>query len=145
MEAGGRRIDVKIPSGIDDGKKLRVPAAATGIGDVILKVRIAPHAYFRREGSDVLLDVPISMDEAVLGAKVEVPTVGGERLDVKIRPGTSGGSKLRLRGKGINGGDQYLVFKILVPVGEVDEESRELIRGFSKRNPVIARANVPWA
>jgi curved DNA-binding protein len=85
------------------------------------------------------------MDEAVLGAKVEVPTVGGERLDVKIRPGTSGGSKLRLRGKGINGGDQYLVFKILVPVGEVDEESRELIRGFSKRNPVIARANVPWA
>lgn len=145
LEIGGRKIDVKVPAGIDDGKKLRVPAEATGSLDVILKVKVAPHSYFRRDGGDVLLDVPISLSEAVLGGKVEVPTVAGERLDVKIRPGTSGGSKLRLRGKGINGGDQYLVFKIIVPGGEVDQKSRELIEEFAKTNPVNARANVPWA
>lgn len=145
IEIGGRQIDVKVPAGIEDGKKLRVPAAATGSSDVHLKVRIAPHPYFRRDGNDVLLDVPISVVEAVLGTKVEVPTVGGERLDVKVRPGTSSGSKLRLRGKGIHGGDQYLVFKVLAPSGEVDEKSRELIQEFAKRNPMNARANIPWA
>jgi len=145
LEVGGRRIDVKIPAGFEDGKKLRVPAEATGSGDVILKVHIAPHSFFRREGSDVLLDVPISLSEAVTGTKVEVPTVTGERLEVKVRPGTSSGAKLRLRGKGINGGDQYLVFKVVVPAGEVDEKSRELIQEFAKLNPLNARANVPWA
>jgi DnaJ-class molecular chaperone len=144
IDVGGRRIDVKVPAGIDDGKKLRVPAAATGSSDVLLKVRIAPHPYFRREGTDVLLDVPISVAEAILGAKVEVPTVGGERLEVKVRPGTSSGSKLRLRGKGIAGGDQYLVFKVVVPAGEVDEKSRELIAEFARRNPQHPRANTPW-
>ena len=145
LEVGGRIIDVKVPAGIEDGKKLRVPAEATGMGDVILKVRIAPHAYFRREANDVLLDVPISIAEAVLGGKVEVPTIAGERLDVKVRPGTSSGTKLRLRGKGFNGGDQYLIFKVLVPAGEVDEKSRELIQEFAKQNPLSPRANVPWA
>jgi DnaJ-class molecular chaperone len=144
IDVGGRRIDVKVPAGIEEGKKLRVPAEATGTADVLLKVKIAPHAYFRREGADVLLDVPIGVAEAVLGTKVDVPTVGGERLEVKVRPGTSGGSKLRLRGKGIAGGDQYLVFKVIVPAGEVDEKSRELIAEFAKRNPQHPRANAPW-
>jgi curved DNA-binding protein len=145
IDVGGRRIDVRVPAGIEDGKKLRVPAEATGSTDVILKVRVAPHPYFRREGNDILLDVPISLAEAVLGGKVEVPTIGGERLEVKVRPGTSGGSKLRLRGKGIRDGDQYLVFRVMVPPGELDERSRELIAEFAKRNPQHARANTPWA
>jgi curved DNA-binding protein len=145
IDVGGRHIDVKVPAGIEEGKKLRVPAEATGSADVILKVHIAAHPYFRREGNDILLDVPISLAEAVLGAKVEVPTVGGERLEVKVRPGTSSGSKLRLRGKGIAGGDQYLVFKVVVPAGEVDEKSRELIAEFAKRHPQHPRANVHWA
>jgi curved DNA-binding protein len=144
IEVGGRHIDVKVPVGIDEGKKLRVPVEATGSVDVILKVRIAPHPYYRREGNDLLLDVPISLVEAVVGAKVEVPTIGGERLEVKVRPGTSSGSKLRLRGKGINGGDQYLIFKVVVPAGEVDEESRELLQQFANRNPMSPRANVNW-
>ncbi|HSQ57124.1 MAG TPA: J domain-containing protein, partial [Gemmata sp.] len=59
--------------------------------------------------------------------------------------GTSSGAKLRLRGKGVNGGDQYLVFKVAVPAGEVDEASRKLIEEFAKRNPLNARANVSWA
>ena len=86
IDVGGRRIDVKVPAGIEDGKKLRVPAEATGSSDVVLKVRVAPHAYFRREGNDILLDVPISVAEAVLGGKVDVPTVAGEWLEVKVRP-----------------------------------------------------------
>jgi DnaJ-class molecular chaperone len=145
IEVGGRKIDVKVPAGIEEGKKLRVPAEATGSGDVILKVRIAPHDYFRREGNDILLEVPIGLSESVLGTKVEVPTIQGERLEVKVRPGTSSGSKLRLRGKGLKGGDQYLVFKIFVPAGEVDEKSRELIESFAKLNPLNPRANTPWA
>lgn len=145
IDVGGRHIDVRVPAGIDDGKKLRVPAEATGSSDVILTVRVAPHPYFRREGNDVYLDVPISLAEAVLGGKVEVPTVGGERLEVKVRPGTSGASRLRLRGKGLGGGDQYLVFKVVVPPGEPDERSRELIAEFARRNPHHPRANVPWA
>ncbi|HEX4611300.1 MAG TPA: DnaJ C-terminal domain-containing protein, partial [Urbifossiella sp.] len=100
IDVGGRRIDVKVPAGIDDGKKLRVPAEATGSADVILRVRVAAHPFFRREGGDVFLDVPISLPEAILGGRVEVPTVSGERLDVKVPPGTSSGAKLRLRGKG---------------------------------------------
>jgi DnaJ-class molecular chaperone len=145
IDVAGRRIDVRIPAGIEDGKKLRVPAEATGSADVILRVRVAPHAYFRREANDILLDVPISLAEAVLGGKVDVPTVGGERLEVKVRPGTSSGSKLRLRGKGIRDGDQYLVFRVMVPPGELDEKSRELIAEFARRNPQHPRANAPWA
>lgn len=145
LDVGGRHIDVRMPAGIEDGKKLRVPAEATGSSDVILKVRVAPHPYFRREGNDILLDVPISLAEALLGGKVEVPTIGGERLEVKIRPGTSSGSKLRLRGKGIRDGDQYLVFRVIVPPGELDERSRELMAEFTRRNPQHPRANTPWA
>ncbi len=131
--------------GIEEGKKLRVKADESRPRDVILKVKIDPHPYFRREGNDIFLDVPISLAEAVLGGKVEVPTVSGERLEVKVRLGTSSGAKLRLRGKGIGGGDQYLVFKVIVPPGEVDEVSRKLIEHFAERNAQMPRANVPWA
>jgi DnaJ-class molecular chaperone len=144
IEVGGRRIDVRVPAGIEDGKKLRVPAEATGSTDVLLKVKIAPHPYFRREGSDIFLDVPISLAEAILGAKVDVPTLDGTKLTVTVPPGTSGGKKLRLRGKGIAGGDQYLVFRVEVPHGKVNDKSRELIEEFAKLNPQHPRANAPW-
>lgn len=145
LQVGEDKIDVKVPAGFEDGKKLRVKGDESRPRDVILKVKVAPHAYFRREGNDVLLDVPISIAEAVLGGTVEVPTVAGERLGVKVRPGTSGGARLRLRGKGIAGGDQYLVFKVLVPHGEVDEASKKLIEEFAKKHPQHPRANVHWA
>lgn len=145
IEVDGRHIDVKVPAGIEEGKRLRVPAEATGGAEVLLKVKIAPHPYFRREGNDIVLDVPVSIVEAVLGAKVDVPTLDGTRLTVTVPPGTSGGKKLRLRGKGIIGGDQYLVFRVEVPAGKVDDKSRELIEEFAKLNPQGVRANAPWA
>ena len=144
MEIDGRRIDVKVPAGIEEGKKLRVPGEATGGSDVLLRVKISPHPYFRREGNDIFLDVPVSLSEAILGTKVDVPTLDGTKLTVTVPPGTSGGKKLRLRGKGIAGGDQYLVFKVEVPGGKVDDKSRELIEEFAKRNPQHPRANAPW-
>jgi DnaJ-class molecular chaperone len=143
IRVGDRNIDVKVPAGIASGKKLRVPASATGSADVVLKVNVADHPYFRRDGNDVLLDVPISLSEAVLGGAVEVPTVGGDRLTVKIPAGTSGGARVRLRGKGINGGDQFLVIQVQVPKA-TDEESRKLIEEFARRHPQQPRANTPW-
>ena len=143
ISVGGRTIEVKVPAGIDDGKKLRVPASATGSSDVYLKVKIAPHPYFRREGNDILLDLPISVPEAMLGAKVDVPTLDGSTLTVKVPGGTSSGSRLRLRGKGINGGDQYLVFKIAVPT-TFDERTKELLEEFAELNPHDVRAGAPW-
>jgi DnaJ-class molecular chaperone len=141
----GRLIDVKVPPGIEEGKKLRVPPDATGGPEVLLKVHIEPHTYFRREGNDLFLDVPISIAEAVLGGYVEVPTLTGERLRVKIEPGTSSGKRARVRGKGIQGGDFYLVFKVMVPPNEVDSRSRELIQEFMQRNPYNPRSGVAWA
>lgn len=143
ISVGGREIGVKVPAGIDDGKKLRVPAAATGSADVILRVRVAPHPYFTRDGADVTLEVPIGVAEAVLGTKVEVPTLAGDRLTVKVPAGTSSGSRIRLKGRGINGGDQYLVMKVVAPA-PVDDAGRELMRAFADHAPHDARANVPW-
>ncbi|MDW8198191.1 MAG: J domain-containing protein [Gemmataceae bacterium] len=145
LEIDGKRIDVKVPAGIEEGKKLRVPAEATGAADVLLRVKIAPHPYFRRDGNDIYLEVPISLAEAVLGAKVDVPTLDGTKLTVTVPPGTSGGKKLRLRGKGIAGGDQYLVFKVEVPPGPLDDTSRKLIEEFARRNPHNPRVHGPWA
>ena len=144
LNIGGRKIDVKIPAGIDDGKKLRVPAAATGSTDVYLIVKVEPHPFFTRDGNDILLEVPLDISEATLGAAVEVPTVGGDRLTVKVPAGTSSGTRLRLRAKGIAGGDQYLVFQIVVPK-TLDDASRELIEAFAKRNPSNPRSTLAWA
>ena len=144
LRINGHEIDVKVPAGIEDGKKLRVSGQAPGGGDITVKVIVQPHPYFRREGKDVLLDVPISIGEAILGGKVEVPTVDGRRVDVKVRPGTSSGSKMRLPGFGIAGGDQYLVFKISVPKGAPDEKTKELIEEFNRLHPQDSRADTPW-
>jgi curved DNA-binding protein len=144
LQVGDRTIEVKVPAGIDDGQKLRVSGEGPGGGDILVRVRIQPHAFFRREGKDITLEVPISLGESILGGKVEVPSIDGRRVEVKIRPGTSSGTKMRLPGFGVAGGDQYVVFKIVVPKNAPDERSKKLIEEFSKLNPVDARADVPW-
>jgi len=108
-----------------------------------VKVRVEPHQFFRREGKDVLLDVPVSIAEAVLGGRVEVPTVTGKRVTVKIPPGTSSGSRIRLPGMG-GGGDQYLVMKVVVPKGRPDERTRKLIEEYAELHPDDVRIDVPW-
>jgi len=143
INVGGRGIEVKVPAGIDDGKKMRVPAAATGSSDVILKVRVAGHPYFKRDGNDLTVEVPISIFEAALGGKVDVPTLGGEKLTVRVPPGTSSGARIRLRGKGVIGGDQYLTIKV-VPPPVLDEEAREELGKLAEEVNFNPRADVLW-
>lgn len=143
IDVGGREIEVRIPAGIEEGKKLRVPASATGSADVYLRVLVDPHPYFKREGNDVLVEVPISPAEAILGGKVDVPTLDGGELTVKVPPGTSSGARVRLKGKGIAGGDQYLVMKIVVP-SKPDEATKKLMEKYAEHNTHDPRANAAW-
>ncbi len=143
IAVGGRTIGLKVPAGIEEGKKLRVPASATGSTDLHLKVRIESHPYFTRDGSDVSVEVPISIPEAVLGCKVDVPTLIGDTLTVKVPAGTSSGARIRLKGKGIAGGNQILVVKVVAPTG-VDETALSLMAEFAALVPQDVRADVPW-
>jgi curved DNA-binding protein len=143
LQVDGRQIDVKVPAGIGEGQSLRLQGQGAGGGDLKLKIHIAPHPFFRRDGNDLLLEVPLSLPEAVLGTKVDVPTLTGEKLSVRVPPGTSSGARLRLRGKGIKGGDQYIEIKIVVPAAE-DEKSRSLIEEFAKLHPQQPRKGEPW-
>ena len=102
-----------------------------------MRIEIEPHAYFRREGSNLLLDVPVTPSEAVLGTKVEVPTLSEGTVVVKIPPGTSSGMKLRLRGKGVidpqtkQVGDQFVVVKIVL-TKKISDKEKELYQQIAK-------------
>src|SRR5262249_60290483 len=102
-----------------------------------------PHPHFRRHGARLTLEVPVTIPGAVLGAKVDVPTLNGLR-SLTVPPGTSSGQKLRLRGQGLPGaggkpdGDLFIVLKVVVPK-DPDDESRRLVREFGERNPMRPR------
>ena len=149
---GTQTLEVKIPKGAGEGAKLRVrgkghPSATGGpSGDLILTIKIGAHPYFRRDGLDLSLDVPVSIDEALFGTTVDVPTLGGHAA-MKIPPMTSSGRRLRLRGAGIeNGagekGDLYAVVRIDVPkeLNDVQRASLESLKG-TFPNP---RKEVGW-
>jgi DnaJ-class molecular chaperone len=144
LSVDGRQIDVKVPAGVEEGKKLRLAGQGPGGGDLLVRIKIEPHPYFRREGNNLMVEVPISVSEAILGTKVDVPTLDGTHLTVKIPPGTSSGARLRLRGKGIAGGDQFVETKIVTPK-VADARSRELIEEFARLNPQNPRASMPWS
>lgn len=140
------RITVKIPAGLTEGSTIRLageghPGAAGGpSGDLLLTIHVAPHPYFRREGNDLHVDIPITPSEAVLGAKVEAPTLSEGRVVVTIPPGTSSGRKLRLRGKGVpdrktgTRGDLYVVAKVVVPESPTGDQREvyERLRGLDR-------------
>jgi DnaJ-class molecular chaperone len=144
LQVDDQHIDLKVPAGITDGQTMRLAGQGPGGGDLYIKIRVQPHPYFRREGNDIILEVPLSLPEAVLGATVDVPTLDGTRLGVKIPPGTSSGARLRLRGRGIKGGDQYIEIKIQVPAAR-DDQSRRLIEEFARLHPQDPRTGLPWA
>lgn len=122
----GGVLDLSIPPGVSDAQVLRLKgkgAAGFGAadrGDALVEVRVRPHAQFQRSNDDILLEVPISIDEAVLGAKIEVPTIGG-RVQLSIPKGTNSGRVFRLKGKGIKcagrseAGDQLVTVRIVLP------------------------------
>ncbi|HLJ92602.1 MAG TPA: J domain-containing protein [Gemmataceae bacterium] len=134
LQIDGRELSVKVPAGVEEGQALRLHGQAPGGGDLRLRLHIHPHPFFRREGKDVILSVPLSVAEAILGTTVDVPTLDGARLSVKVPPGTSSGTRLRIRGRGIAGGDQYIETKIVVPPAK-DERSRQLMEEFARLHP----------
>ena len=128
-----RILDLTIPIGLEDGQTLRLreegePGEAGGPpGDVYVETQILPHPVFSRDGQDIHIDVPISLREAVLGAKITVQTIEGE-VAVTIPAGSNTGTTLRLRGRGLQGqGDQYVKLKIMLP-DEVDAELEKFAR-----------------
>lgn len=143
-------IDVKVPAGVKDGSRIRIKGKGEQTdgepGDIYIIAQVTPHAYFRREGLDIHLDVPLSMYEALLGAKVTVPTLDGQ-LTVTIPPGTSSGAKLRLKGHGIERagekGDEIVIAKVMVPKN-LDEHDKAAIEALAKKHPMNARADVGW-
>lgn len=137
------RVRLRLPRGVEDGARLRLagkgpPLGPGRQGDLVVTVRVQPHPYFRRDGTDVHADLPLTLAEAVFGADVEVPTVGGP-VKVKIPPGTQGGRVIRLRGRGIvpsggEAGDHYCRVAVVVPEAS-DPEVRELLRAVHQPDP----------
>ena len=144
-------IDVKIPAGVKDGSRVRIRGRGQQSGgepgDLYIITKVLPHPYFRREGNDVYLDLPLSVYEALLGTKVEVPTLDGP-VTLSVQPGTSSGSKLRIPGRGVERGaekgDQFVVIRILVPKTPLDADDQQAIRKLQAKWPVNARSDIKW-
>jgi DnaJ-class molecular chaperone len=146
----GKEVEFKIPPGIADGKQIRLrgqgmPAPHGGPpGDVLITVSIAPHPIFKVDGQDLRLDLPVTLDEAVLGAKVRVPTLDGA-VELAIPANTSSGRTFRLKGKGLPGkkgaGDLYAAVKIVLPDGK-DAELEELMTKWRAEKPYDPRKDL---
>ena len=140
--ADGKTIDLKLPAGVEDGTQMRLKGKGQqgpgGAGDGIVTISVDGHPFFRREGDNVRLDLPITLDEAVGGGKVRVPTVDGPVM-LTIKPGTSSGTTMRLGGKGFTTksgqrGDQLVTLEIDLP-DDVAELGRRLEGWQDSRNP----------
>src|SRR6267143_2224371 len=146
-------LEVRIKPGTRDGQRIRIPgkgnAGAHGGPpcDLFVIIRTGDHPIFRREGDDIYLSVPVAVTEAVLGAKIEVPTIDGRAL-LKIPPGTQPGQKLRLRDKGVPSatqdgarGDEIVEITVKIPMPR-DERTKELLRELATLNPEDPRAEL---
>jgi DnaJ-class molecular chaperone len=146
-------LDVTIPPGIEDGQVLRLrgkggPGFGGGqAGDALIEVHVAPHPLFRRDGDNILLELPVSLAEAVLGARVSVPTVTGP-VTMTIPKGSDTGRQLRLRGKGIqkksNPGDEIVTLKVVIGQSS-DPELAEFLEKWAPRHPFDPRQGMPSA
>ncbi len=138
-------VKVKIPAGVDTGSRIRVPKKGHGgrlgapPGDLYIITNVGNHKYFRRKGNNIYVTVPITVAEAALGAKIEVPTVEG-KTKLRIPPGTQSGQRIRLREKGVPSlrnkevrGDQFVEVKITLPK-VISEETKDLLRQWEKVN-----------
>jgi DnaJ-class molecular chaperone len=140
----GRELDVTIPAGVKDGQVLRLKGqgkrGVASAGDAVVDVQVLPHPHFRRDGDDILLDLPITLHEAVLGATVEVPTVRGS-VRVTIPPGSGSGARLRLKGRGIGEGHQYVILTPTLPAG-VEPALANFLRTWQPTRPFNPRADM---
>ncbi len=145
----GRTLEVSVPAGVEDGQQIRLKGQGLASplggepGDALVTVKIARHPYFRVEGRDLRLDLPLTLYEAMLGAKVNVPTLDGQ-VELNVPPGSNGGRTLRLRGKGLPGaspGDLLVTLRIVLP-DETDPDLLELARKWQKQKPYNPRQDL---
>lgn len=135
----GRNLDIKIPIGIKDGQVIRLPGqggpavGGSAKGDALLQIHVAKHPYYRREGNDIHLELPISIDEAILGGDIEVPTPRG-KLTVRVPKNSSTGTRLRLKEKGVktksDTGHMYITLKMMAPQTR-DPELEQALKNWS--------------
>ncbi len=144
-------IEIKIPPGVKDGSRIRLrgkgqESPGGEAGDLYIVTHVQPHPYYRREGLDIYVDLPLSFSEAMLGTKVDVPTLDGP-VTMTIPPCTSSGARLRIKGRGIERGsekgDEYAVVKIIVPK-HLDDEDKQLVQKLAAKHSLHPRANIGW-
>lgn len=153
--SGGKQgtISVKIPAGVEDGKKIRLrgqgnPSPNGGpAGDILLVVRVASHPHYRRKGRNLEVDVPVTLAEIAEGAKIDLPTPHGV-ITLTIREGTTNGSRLRVKGQGVKAakqepGDLYAVIQLELPK-DLNSEDRSLLAEISNRYPQSPREDLRW-
>ncbi len=134
----GKTLDVRIPPGTEDGHVLRLRGQGGAgwngapAGDALIEIAVAPDPRFHRDGDDIITDLPVSLKEAVLGTSLEVPTVHGP-VRLSIPPGSGTGTRLRLRGKGIRQGHQFVQLQVVLPPGD-EPELAEFLKDWTPRN-----------
>jgi DnaJ-class molecular chaperone len=145
----GKEVEVKIPAGLDEGQQIRLkgqglPGAGGRTGDLLITVSVTPHPLFQRDGADLRLDLPVTLYEAVLGAKVRVPTLEGA-VELAIPAGTNSGRTFRLKGKGFPGkertGDLLASVRIVLPEGH-DRDLDELMCKWREAKPYDPRKDM---
>ncbi|WP_175316844.1 DnaJ C-terminal domain-containing protein [Pseudarthrobacter sp. C4D7] len=138
-EPSGEVIDVRVPAGIKDGQKVRVrgkgqPGAA-GNGDLVVSVYVQPHAFYTRDGDNLRIHVPVTFPEAALGADIEVPTIDGEKVKVRVPAGTPSGRTLRVKGKGVKTskatGDLLVTIDVAVPKN-LNKDAEAAVKAFAE-------------
>lgn len=140
----GETVNVKVPAGIQDGQKLKVRGKGQQspnggpAGDLVVTIKVKPHPVFSRDGDNIRVTVPITYAEAVLGATIQVPTLGGEPVKLKVNPGTPNGRTLRVKGKGVQlagkEGDLLATVEIAVPA-HVNDKAKALLEQFDAELP----------
>ena len=146
----GKELNVKVPAGVSEGQQIRLrgqgeTAQGHPPGDLLISVHIAPHAFFKVDGSDLRIDLPITLYEAVLGGKVRVPTLGGA-VELSIPKNTSSGRTFRLKGKGLpkagaGSGDLFVTTRIMLPDGN-DSELETLMQKWRDGHPYNPRSDL---
>lgn len=147
-----RTVEVRIPAGIDEGQKIRLRNQAVddsgGVEDLVVLVHVEPHRWFSRKGKDLSVKVPVTLVEALEGCKIEIPAPRGAVM-LSIPPGTSSGTKLRIRGQGIaasgDDGDGDLLAEIAIKIPKsLDAESVAKVKAIFEKHPLAPRVDLEW-
>ncbi|MEE8300815.1 MAG: DnaJ C-terminal domain-containing protein [Candidatus Tectomicrobia bacterium] len=154
QNGGSEFLRVKIPAGVDTHSRIRLArkggpgTSGEPPGDLYIVTRVQPHPFFSRDGSDIICEVPVTLAEVLLGAKIDIPTIDG-KTSMTLPAGTQNGRTFRLRGKGVSHlkgggrGDQYVTVNVVLPA-TLDDRSCELIEEFDRRHPLQPRAQMRW-